>query len=66
MKKKNLCIGITLLFSVIIATPLFAQTADRSYYVDGVKGNDENNGRSVENAFQSLEKAFELAATDKF
>ncbi|MDR3333696.1 MAG: right-handed parallel beta-helix repeat-containing protein [Treponema sp.] len=60
MKKKNLFIGIALLFSAIIATPLFAQTADRSYYVDLVKGNDENNGRSVENAFESLQKAFEL------
>jgi predicted outer membrane repeat protein len=40
---------------------LFAQAADRAYYVDITGGKDDNNGRSVENAFQTLEKAFDAA-----
>ena len=57
--KKKLCIALLLL--ALSAMMLSAQS-DRSWFVKR-DGNDDNNGRSEENAFRSLKKAFASAAS---
>ncbi|MDR2661974.1 MAG: hypothetical protein LBC31_03145 [Treponema sp.] len=54
---------VTILALVLVTgTALFAQTPARSWYVSN-KGNDnDNNGRSPEQAFRTFEKAFTSAA----
>ncbi|MFP3042173.1 right-handed parallel beta-helix repeat-containing protein [Treponema primitia] len=60
---KKIAFVFALAVSVLLAgtTPLFAQAAERAYYVDVEAGNDTNNGRSQEQAFKSIDKALESA-----
>lgn len=40
-----------------------ASSSPSTYYIDPVNGNDTNSGRSVEEAWQSLEKVKNLSLT---
>lgn len=65
MKNKNRFLGIVMMVVIVeffgtANVALFAQTAPRSWYVSAA-GNDENNGRSEEQAFKTLEKALHSA-----
>ncbi|MDR0910645.1 MAG: hypothetical protein LBM77_12880 [Spirochaetaceae bacterium] len=59
MLKKSVFVLIIII--IVFQNPLFAQAADRAYYVSAL-GNDENNGRSEQSAFRTLEKAVERSA----
>lgn len=62
---KRIVFGFALAAMVFFSgvTTLSAQAANRAYYVNSEDGNDDNNGRSAEQAFSSLQKAFDLAKT---
>ncbi len=55
--KRTLAVLLTFVFLIASALPAFAEEAGSAYYVDGVNGNDENDGLSAENAWKTLAKA---------
>ncbi|GHV82188.1 hypothetical protein AGMMS49991_07460 [Spirochaetia bacterium] len=56
--KKVTCISVLAL--IVSIAPLFAQTAERSYYVSA-NGSDSNNGRREDAPFETLQKAVDSA-----
>jgi predicted outer membrane repeat protein len=64
MKTKQLLVILALLTGALTVggpAALFAQAADRANYVDVEDGSDDNNGRSVDKAFKTLNKAIDTA-----
>lgn len=62
MKNLRFALVFALAFQALAITPLFTQDINRSYFVRS-DGNDiENNGRSEDAPFQTLEKAIEMAS----
>ncbi len=50
--------NVILLCLMLMSVDTFAQT---NYYVDGLNGNDENNGTSLNSAWKTIQKSFESA-----
>jgi hypothetical protein len=61
MKMRILYFGFIAVLLNLTIVSVFAQSGNRSYYVRS-NGNDENNGRSEDSSFATLEKAFEMAS----
>jgi hypothetical protein len=61
MSVRGLGVMLTAAALVLCCAGAFAQEAPRSIYVSA-QGSDDNNGRSEEGAFKTLEKAFSVAA----
>jgi hypothetical protein len=60
MKNWKRCFVLLALFTAITGNVVFAQTAPRTYYVRA-DGDDNNNGRSEDAPFKTLQKAVEMA-----